>query len=174
MADHLAVNKLPTCQLCRWELASGVFQAEFGSGDELILLCAQCAFARAWATWHGHMTRRLKSLKLVATLLRKGDLAELEAVRDPVPLAPTFEWSFYRAVLSGGSLFDPLTVDLGPFPTEWAALERARQLTQGLARSMEEEIPNRLGKPDHWDIQTQVVRVETSANNALPSPEEEP
>src|SRR5256885_16351433 len=87
VAEHLAVEKLPLCQLCRWELASGVFQAEFSSGDELVLLCAQCGFARAWSTWHGHMTKKLKTLTLVATLLRKGDeAATFEAVPHPVPL----------------------------------------------------------------------------------------
>jgi hypothetical protein len=167
------VEKMPTCQLCQLELASGAFQAEFSSGDELVLLCAQCGFARAWATWHGHMTKKLRSLKIVATLMRKGDENYVEPVEKTVALAPTFVFSEYTATFAS-ELFDPIKVELGGFATEWAALERARQISHGLAKSLEPAQrkkarldPNVTVPSNHWHINTAVTRVNASADIAL-------
>lgn len=133
----------PRCRLCSLP-AFGAFDAEFSNGHELVMLCAACAFSNAWSKWHGHMTKKLRGLILVVIFkLPPGD-----PVEPPVPLADHFEPSNYNGSWRLGD--QRVTADLGYFATEWAALERARQVSHRLAIQVKEL--------NHWAIQTAVHR----------------
>lgn len=133
----------PRCRLCSLP-AFGAFDAEFSSGHELVMLCAACAFSNAWSKWHGHMTKKLKGLVLAVIFkLPPGD-----PIEPPTPLAAQFEPSNYNGSWLVGD--QRVAAEIGNFPTEWAALERARQVSHKLAIQVKE--------PNHWAIQTAVSR----------------
>lgn len=152
MAQIAYTENRPNCKLCHLP-SFGAFVAKFSEEEELIFLCAECGFSRAWATWTGNYSKKLKALRLEAIFKFPADKAE------PAPRPPLLEAQSVASTWNATFLFegDRYTGALDPcegatqtFATEWAALERARQISQRLAREV--------NKPNHWAIQTGITR----------------
>jgi hypothetical protein len=140
MALTAYTEKRPRCALCPIP-AFGAFTATFATTvdgkkatrDEMVFLCAECAFSRAASVWSGGWSKKLKALQLEAIFKLPPEKAPLPP-RKPLPLEDDFVTSKYDVTFCIEG--DHFKGDLGEFPTEWAALERARQLAHLTAKSM--------------------------------------
>lgn len=85
MAKHglVDVTNLPPCQLCKELPAAGVYDADFGTMRQVLLLCAGCGLFNAAKRWcGGYMRKDLKRIRLLLVLVpaqpvyRRGELRE--------------------------------------------------------------------------------------------------
>lgn len=153
MAQIGYIEKRPRCKLCRYP-SFGAFVVEYAANgkpatEELVVLCAECAFNRIKHN-SGFGTRKLKAITLQVIFKLPPDKAP-PAPLPPVPLEDDFVPSHYKMTFSfEGDIYD---ADLGDFPTEWAALERARQITHLTAKSMHLK--------NFWSVEHGIHRVPT-------------
>lgn len=156
MAQIAYTENKPSCKLCRFP-AFGAFVATFEDKEgfkteDFVFLCAECGFTRAWISY---TTKRLKGLRLEVIFKFPAE-RNPQAVKPPVPEAIDFVASEYNATfLIEGDHYtgplDPCSGHVKTFASEWAALERARQVGQALAKGMK--------KSNHWAVQTGITRV---------------
>lgn len=135
MTQIAYTEKRPRCQICHYP-SFGVFVvANLVNGalvEELQFLCSSCSFNEVGKR-NGWGTKKFKSIKLEVIFKLPQEKAP-PPPREPVPFEPDFTRSHYDVTFCiEGDFFKG---DLGDFPTEWAALERARQLAHLTAKSM--------------------------------------
>lgn len=149
MAQIAYTENRPSCQSCG-TISFGVFVANFHDKEakqdweEIVFLCAECGFLYAWRS------KKLKSLRLEAIFKLPPEKAPHP--HREIPEEKDFVRSHYHAnfLIDG----DHFVGDLGTHSTEWAALERARQISHLTAKG--------LNLKNHWSIQTGITREATN------------
>lgn len=137
MTQIAYTEKRPKCQICGYpSFGAYLLSYQNGKADSLeqkaVILCAECACSRVRHS-SGFGSKKLKGVDLAVTFKLPPDKAP-PPPREPAPLEADFVPSHYRMSFTFEG--DTFLADLGDFPTEWAAMERARQISHLTAKSM--------------------------------------